>query len=154
MDLQVLRRAVKKTNHNWYSRIWYTWTRVQRKINFTACHSGKLKLAFTSPKNFFTSRIDFTVLLLFKFLKKYHLYPSGKLKIEFISPIAKSTSPGLSNTTFIACWPEQAFVIKHYRYSLALIPYPTPLPFFLLTSSYAIPTIREGRQRPFRDLWE
>ena len=48
-----------------------------KKIIFTACHSGKLKLAFTSPdvistspKNFLTSRIDFTVLLLFKFLKK------------------------------------------------------------------------------------
>ena len=27
----------------------------------------------TSPKDFVTSRIDFTVLLLFKFLKKYHL---------------------------------------------------------------------------------
>ena len=43
-----------------------------KKIIFTACHSGKLKLAFTSPdvistspKSFLTSRIDFTVLLLF-----------------------------------------------------------------------------------------
>ena len=51
-----------------------------KKIIFTACHSGKLKLAFTSPdvistspKNFLTSRIDFTVLLLFEFLKKHHL---------------------------------------------------------------------------------
>ena len=39
-----------------------------KKIIFTPCHSGKLKLAFTrpdvistSPKNFLTSRIDFTV---------------------------------------------------------------------------------------------
>ena len=30
--------------------------------------------------------------------------PSGKLKTGFTSPIAKSTSPGLSNTTFFACW--------------------------------------------------
>ena len=51
-----------------------------KKIIFTACHLGKLKLAFTSPdvistspKSFLTSRIDFTVLLLFKFLKKHHL---------------------------------------------------------------------------------
>ena len=79
-----------------------------KKIIFTACHSGKLKLAFTSPdailtspKNFLTSRIDFTVLLLFEFLKKHHL-PAGKLKTEFTSPIAKSTSPGLSDTTFFA----------------------------------------------------
>ena len=51
-----------------------------KKINFTACHLGKLKLAFsspdvisTSPKSFLTSRIDFTVLLLFEFLKKKSL---------------------------------------------------------------------------------
>ena len=57
-----------------------------KKIIFTACHSGKLKLAFTSPdiistspKSFLTSRIDFTVLLLFKLLKKYHL-PVGQVK--------------------------------------------------------------------------
>ena len=57
-----------------------------KKIIFTASHSGKLKLAFTSPdvistspKNFLTSRIDFTVLLLFEFLKKHHL-PVGQVK--------------------------------------------------------------------------
>ena len=57
-----------------------------KKIVFTACHSGKLKPAFTSPddistspKKFLTSRIDFTVLLLFKFLKKHHL-PVAQIK--------------------------------------------------------------------------
>jgi len=57
-----------------------------KKIIFTACHSGKMKLAFTSPdvistspKSFLTSRIDFTVLLLFEFLKKCHL-PIGQVK--------------------------------------------------------------------------
>ena len=51
-----------------------------KKIIFTASHSGKLKLAFTSPdvistspKSFLTSRIDFTVLPLFKFRKKTSL---------------------------------------------------------------------------------
>ena len=41
------------------------------KIILTACHSGKLKLAFTSPeiiltspKSFLMSRIDFRVLLI------------------------------------------------------------------------------------------
>ena len=79
-----------------------------KKIVFTACHSGKLKLAFTSPdvistspKNVLTNRIDFTVLLLFEFFKKV-ICPSGKLKTEFTSPIAKSTSPVLSDTTFFA----------------------------------------------------
>ena len=84
-----------------------------KKIIFTACPSGKLKLAVTSPnvisaspKSFLTSRIDFTVLLLFEFLKKNITCPSGKLKIELTSPITKSTSPGLSDTTFFARWPS------------------------------------------------
>ena len=62
-----------------------------KKIIFTACHSGKLKLAFTSPdiistspKSFLTSRINL----------------SGKLKTEFTSLIAISTSPALLDTTF------------------------------------------------------
>ena len=57
-----------------------------KKIIFTACHLGKLNLPFTSPdvistspKNVLTSRIDFTVLLLFEFLKKHHL-PVGQVK--------------------------------------------------------------------------
>ena len=57
-----------------------------KKIIFTAYHSGKLKLAFTSPdivstspKNVLTIRIDFTVLLLFEFLQKHHL-PIGQVK--------------------------------------------------------------------------
>ena len=82
-----------------------------KKIIFTACHSRKLKLAFTgpdiistSPKNVLTSGIDFTVLLLLEFLTKNITYPLGKLKTEFISPIAKSTSYGLSDTTFFAHW--------------------------------------------------
>ena len=59
---------------------WVVCSQVAKKIIFTACHSGKLELAFTSPdvistspKNFLTSRIDFTVLLLLTFLKKHHL---------------------------------------------------------------------------------
>ena len=79
-----------------------------KKIIFTACHSGKLKLAFTSPdiistspQNFLTSRIDFTILLLIEFLKNISC-PSGKLKTEFTSLIAEYISPGLSDTTFFA----------------------------------------------------
>ena len=56
-----------------------------KKIIFTACHLGKLKLTFTSPdvistspESFLKSRIDFTVLLSFDFLKKDHL-PIGKV---------------------------------------------------------------------------
>ena len=59
---------------------------VAKKIIYTACHLGKLKLAFTSPdvisvspKSFLKSGIDLTVLLLFEFLKKDHL-PVGQVK--------------------------------------------------------------------------
>ena len=57
-----------------------------KKIIFSACHLGKLKLAFTNPevistsaKNFVTRRIDFAVLLLLEFPKKHHL-PIGQVK--------------------------------------------------------------------------
>ena len=93
-----------------YSRTYRYKEQGAKKIIFTACHSGKLKLAFTSPdviwtspKSFLTSRIDFTVLPLFELLKN-NTCPSGKLKTEFTTPIAKSTSPGLSDTTFFALW--------------------------------------------------
>ena len=66
-----------------------------KKIIFTACHSGKLKLAFTSPdiistspKNFLTSGIDVTVLLLFEFLKKNYL-PIGQVKYRIHQPDSK-----------------------------------------------------------------
>ena len=87
----------------------YGWFKLgAKKITFTACHSGNLKLAFpssdafsTSLKSFLMSRIDLTVLLLFKFL--YITCLLCQLKTEFISPIAKSTSPGLLDTTFFVC---------------------------------------------------
>ena len=51
-----------------------------KKVIFTACHSGKLKLAFTSPNviltsapKFLMSRIDFKVVLKVEFLKILHL---------------------------------------------------------------------------------
>ena len=67
-----------------------------KKIIFTACHSGKLlKLAFTSPdiistspKNFLTGRIDFTVVLLFELLKKHHL-PVRQVKNRINKPDSK-----------------------------------------------------------------
>ena len=82
-----------------------------RNLLGTTFPSGKLKLAVTSldvisasPKNFLTSRIDFTVLLLFEFLQKNITCLLGKLKTELTSysPIAKSTSPRLSDITFFA----------------------------------------------------
>ena len=81
-----------------------------KKVIFKSCHSGKLKLEYTSPnvistspKNILMSRIHFTVLLQFEFLKKLHS-PIGQVKnkILFTSPIAKSISPALSDSTFFA----------------------------------------------------
>ena len=70
-----------------------------KKIIFTACHPGKLKLAFTSPdvistspKSFLMSRIYFTVLLLFEFLKKHHL-PVGQVKNRIHQPDSKIHQP-------------------------------------------------------------
>jgi len=60
----------------------------EKKVIFKARHSGKLKLAYpspnvisTSPQNVFMSRIDFTVLLQFEFLKKLHL-PIRQVKFK------------------------------------------------------------------------
>ena len=56
----------------------------------------KLKLAFTSPdvistspKSFLSSRIDFTLLLLFEFLKKHHLH-IGQVKNRIHLPDSKT----------------------------------------------------------------
>ena len=81
-----------------------------KKIIFTACHSGKLKLAFTSPDVISISPKTFWWA---EFISQFFCYshfsknitcPSGKLRTEFTSPMAKSTSPGLLDITFFARW--------------------------------------------------
>ena len=69
-----------------------------KKIIFTACHLGKLKLAFTSPeiistspKSFLTSRIDFTVLFCSNSLK--NSTPVGQVKNENHSLDSKIHQP-------------------------------------------------------------
>ena len=79
-----------------------------KKVSFTACPNSKLYLACTSPKVISTSlkKIWWAGLITvpqFEFRQKNHC-PSGKLRTEFTSPIVKSTSPRLSDTTFFACW--------------------------------------------------
>ena len=79
-----------------------------KKIIFTACYSGKLKLVFTSPDIISTSPKTFWLAELISQFSCYSNYsknincPSGKLKTGLTSPMAKSTSPGLSDTTFFA----------------------------------------------------
>ena len=46
--------------------------------------------------------------------------PPGKLSTECTSTIEKSTSPGLSNTTFFACWPFVLTLPYPKRYSATL----------------------------------
>ena len=81
-----------------------------KKIIFTACLSGKLKLEFTSPDIISNSPKPFSrAELISQFFcysnsSKSITCPSGKLKTEFTCPIAKPTSPGLSDTTFFARW--------------------------------------------------
>ena len=81
-----------------------------KKVTFTTCHLGKLKLTFTSPniistgpKNVLMSRLISQFLCNLDSSKNFTCL-SGKLITEFTSPIAQPTGPGLSNTTFFACW--------------------------------------------------
>ena len=69
-----------------------------KKVIFTACHQGKLKLAFASPNIISTSPQNFGWA---------EFIPLGKLRTQFTGPIAKSTSPGLSDTTFFARWSKK-----------------------------------------------
>ena len=78
-----------------------------KKVSFTAYRLGKLWLAFTSPKFISTSPKNFLISwgLMAQFFcslnsSKNFTCPADKLRTEFTSPIAKSTSPGLSDTTF------------------------------------------------------
>ena len=84
------------------------WLQGAKKVIFTACHSGKLKLTFTSPNIISTSPPKFLMSRMISQLfcklnsSKYFTCLLGKLRTEFTSPIAKSTSPGLLDTTFFA----------------------------------------------------
>ena len=81
-----------------------------KKIIFTACYSGKLKLIFTSPNIISTSPKNVLMSrLISKFFSnlnssKNFTCPFAELITEFTTPIAKSTGPGLSDTTFFARW--------------------------------------------------
>ena len=91
LNLYVLYRVQRKSFLQ--LAIWASWSYhllAQTSFHLASKASWRAELA------------DFTVLLLFEFLKKHHL--PRQLKTGFTSPIAKSTSPGLSNTTFFACW--------------------------------------------------
>ena len=81
-----LRIWVQKEKRTSFSRVnIHHKTQGPKKIIFTACHSGKLKLACTSPdvistspKSLLMSRIDFTVLVI-RIPQTHHL-PVGQVK--------------------------------------------------------------------------
>ena len=79
---------------------WFSNYQGTKKIISTACHLGKLKLAFTSPdvistsaRHFLKSRIDFVVLLVFELLKKRHLPVRQEIVVQiFFSQSSSSAS--------------------------------------------------------------
>ena len=101
----------------WQDHLLVLWPRFHvagqcaKKVIFTVCHWGKLKLTFTcpniistSPKSVLMSRLISQFFCNLNSSKNF-TSPSGKLITKFTSPIAKSTSPRLMNNTFFAhCW--------------------------------------------------
>ena len=71
-----------------------------KKIIFTACPSGKLKLAFTSPRRHFNQPQKLFVLLLFKFLVKHHL-PVGQVNNRIHQPDSKIHQPRANGQYFL-----------------------------------------------------
>ena len=89
---------------------WVVTLQGAKKVIFKACHSGKLKLACTSPNVISTiaTKTFWWAELIAQFFcnlnsSKTSTCPLGKLRTKFASPIAKSTSPRLLATTFFAC---------------------------------------------------
>ena len=79
-----------------------------KKVIFKACHLGKLKLEYTTPnvistnpKTFWWAELIAQFFCNLDFSKNFTCL-SGKLRTKFTGPIAKSTSPWLSDTTFFA----------------------------------------------------
>ena len=81
-----------------------------KEVIFKACHSGKLRLAYTSPNIISTSPKTFWwAELISQFFcnlnsTKNSTFTLGKLRTAFTSPIAKSTCPRLSDASFFGRW--------------------------------------------------
>ena len=91
----IIFRAVTKGGGHRFPLATTNMTAGCKENHFYSLPFSKLRLAFTSPdvisaspKSFLTSRIDFTVLLLFEFLKKHHL-PVGQVKNRIHWPNSK-----------------------------------------------------------------
>ena len=129
-----------------------------KKIIFTACLSGKLKLEFTSPdiisngpKPFWRAEL-ISQFSCYSNSSKSITCPSGKLKTEFTCPIAKSTSLGLSDTTFFARWIRTITCLQQFFFSFSscLAPYTLHLHPNTHLSFPIMPVeqVREGDTQP------
>ena len=75
-----------------------------KENHFYSLPFGQAEAAFTCPDVISTSLTELvSEFLCYSNSSKNITCPSGKLKIEFTSPI-ESTNPGLSDTTFFARW--------------------------------------------------
>ena len=84
-----------------------------KKVSFTACHSGKLKVAFTiaqmllqlAPKTFWWVELISQFFCNLNFSKKLS-YPFGKVRTKFTTPVAKFTRLRQSDSaaTFYQPW--------------------------------------------------
>ena len=102
-----------------------------KKVIFTACHWGKLKKALLAQTSFQLApkalwRAELISQLFFSLNSSKHITcPLGKLRTEFTSPIAKSTSPGqsisLQGVPLKAFWNEEVQNNLLYSASLSFI---------------------------------
>ena len=98
-------------NQNFQIPVWSGICRVQRKLFLQLAIRASWSLHFLAqtsfqlaPKAFWREELT-SQFICYSNSSKNITCPSGKLKTEFTSPIAKSTSPGLSDTTFLhACY--------------------------------------------------
>ena len=74
-----------------------------KKIKFTACPKPRRRSFQQAPKVFWWAELISQFFCCSNSSKNITCL-SGKLKTEFTSLIAESTSPGLSDTTFFARW--------------------------------------------------
>ena len=66
--------------------------------------------SFQLAQNPLISKIDYNPSVIWIFPKN-STCPSGKLRTKITGPIAKSTSPGLSDTTFFARWSLMSYKV-------------------------------------------
>ena len=112
--------AMRNNNTSW-DKIFQRGGRVQRKsvsqpAIWASCSSHVLahKSFQLAPKPFLINRIDYHPSVIW-ISPKNCTCPSGKLRTKITSPIAKSTSPGLSDTTFFARCKKLATVLEIFR---------------------------------------